>query len=129
MHSYWRLFQWPSHHTRLHFPGSYRCSDDVRFPLVAARTILTNYSAAYVKAQAQFKRNNQMASIGKYAFGFEWASFACFFLATVFFCVGGSAGKKDSYGSSKKKGGFFKGKRSQSTRSRGSFIKADKEYS
>jgi len=86
-------------------------------------------TAAYVKGRDRFRSNGQTASIGKYAFGFEWASFACFFLATVLFCVGGSAAKRDTYGSSKpKKGGFFGGKRSRSTRSRGSFINGDKEY-
>ncbi|KAK5072087.1 Eisosomes component [Lithohypha guttulata] len=86
-------------------------------------------TAAYVKGRDHFRQNNQNASIGRYAFGFEWAAFACWFLATVLFCVGGSAAKKDNYGSGKSRGGFFKGRRSASTRSRGSFIKADKEYS
>jgi len=88
-------------------------------------------TAAYVKGRDHFRSNGQNAQIGKYAFGFEWASFACFFLATIFFCVGGSAAKRDSYGSKNKtktKGGFFKGRRSASTRSRGSFINGDKEY-
>lgn len=94
-------------------------------------SLLTYPSAAFVKGRNAFNSNGQTATLGKYAFGFEWAAFACWFLATVFFCIGGSASKKDTYGSGKsgKKGGFFKGRRSQSTRSRGSFIKADKEYS
>ena len=87
---------------------------------------LIHFSATFVRGRNAFNSNNQTATIGKYAFGYEWAAFACWFLATVFFCIGGSASKKDSYGSSK--GGFFKGRRNNSTRSRGSFIKADKEY-
>ena len=54
--------------------------------------------------------------------GFMWAAFACFFLSTVLFCIGGSIGKTDSSYKSKNKksGGYFGRKRS--TRSRGSFI-------
>jgi len=92
--------------------------------------MLTRHSAAYVKGRDHFRRNGQNATIGKYAFGFEWASFACFFLATILFCVGGSAAKRDTRGTKAKKSrGFFKGRRSASTRSRGSFINGDKEYS
>lgn len=87
-------------------------------------------TAAYVRARDQFRRSGQDVNLGRYAFGFEWAAVACFFLATVFFCIGGSAAKKESYGSTKKKnkGGFFKGRRNDSVRSRGSFINGDKEY-
>lgn len=93
-------------------------------------TFTNVYSAAYVKGRDHFRSNGETANIGKYAFGFEWAAFACWFLATVLFCIGGSVSKKDTYGSGKKsRGGFFKGRRNNSTRSRGSFIKADKEYS
>lgn len=93
-------------------------------------SMLTLLSAAYVKGRNVFQSNGQNASIGVYAFAFEWASLACFFLATVFFCVAGAAAKKNSTGSkkTKKQGGFFKGRRSASTRSRGSFINGDKEY-
>lgn len=85
-------------------------------------------TAAYVKGRDHFRSNGQAADIGNYAFGFEWASFACFFLATVLFCIGGSASKSDSYGSKKSRRGFFRGRRSASTRSRGSFINGDKDY-
>jgi len=87
-------------------------------------------TAAYVKGRDHFRSNGQNATIGKYAFGFEWASFTCFFLATILFCIGGSAAKRDTHGTKTKKSrGFFKGRRSASTRSRGSFINGDKEYS
>lgn len=86
-------------------------------------------SAAYVKGRDHFRSNGQTSQIGETAFGFEWASFACYFLATIFFCIGGR-GKKDNYKSSggPAKGSFFKGGRTTSTRSRGSFINGDKEY-
>jgi len=92
--------------------------------------MLILFSAAYVKGRNVFRSNGLNASIGAYAFGFEWASLVCFFLATIFFCIAGAAAKKKSSGSkkNKKQGGFFKGRRSASTRSRGSFINGDKEY-
>lgn len=83
-------------------------------------------TTAYVKGRNHFRGNGQTADIGNYAFGFEWASFACYFIATVLFCVGGSSSKGDKYGTSKSR---FGGKRSKSTRSRGSFINGEKEYS
>jgi len=85
-------------------------------------------TAAFVKGRDNFRRNGQTASIGKYAFGFEWAAFACWFLATIFFCIGGSASKKDTYTEKKKSRGGFFGRRSRSTRSRGSFVNGDKDY-
>ncbi|KAJ4509698.1 Eisosomes component [Exophiala dermatitidis] len=81
-------------------------------------------TAAYVKGRNNFHRNGQSARLGRYAFGFEWAAFACFLLSTILFCLAGSA-RRDTTTSTRR--GFFKGRRSRSTRSRGSFV-ADKEY-
>jgi len=81
-------------------------------------------TAAYIKGRNNFRNNGQSSDIGKYAFGFEWAAFACFLISTVLFCIGGSA-RKDTTVSTRR--GFFKGRRSRSTRSRGSFVH-DKEY-
>ncbi|MCJ1443542.1 MAG: hypothetical protein MMC23_004040 [Stictis urceolatum] len=78
-------------------------------------------TAAYVIGRNNFRSNNQTASIGKYNFGFEWASMACLVLATILFCVGGASSKKDS--SYSKRNGFLG--RKKSTRSRGSFIDND----
>jgi len=86
-------------------------------------------SAAYVKGRDNFRSNNQSARIGQYAFGFEWAAAACFFLASVLFCLGGSRSKDRTATYSAKRRNFFGGKRSRSTRSRGSFINGNKEYS
>lgn len=88
----------------------------------------TNFgpSAAYVKGRNNFRNNGQDSDIGQYAFGFEWAAFACFFLATVLFCMGGSSRKDPTRTPSTRKG-FFGGRRTRSTRSRGSFVH-DKEY-
>jgi len=77
-----------------------------------------------VQARNKFRSAGQDASLGKYAYGFTWAAVACFFISTVLFCVGGSAGK-DRSGSRKTRGGVFG--RKQSTRSRGSFIGSDRD--
>jgi len=85
-------------------------------------------TAAYIKGRNNFRNNGQTANIGKYAFGFEWAAFACFFICTILFCIGGTGRKEPKRSSSTKKKGFsFPGRRSKSTRSRGSFVQ-DKEY-
>ncbi|CAK3787963.1 hypothetical protein DOTSEDRAFT_75589 [Lecanosticta acicola] len=69
-----------------------------------------------VKGRDAFRGNGQDASIGVKAMAFTWATWAAFFLASLFFCVGGSVGKDKS----SKKSSYFGRKRS--TRSRGSFI-------
>lgn len=77
-------------------------------------------TAAYVIGRKDFRNNNMTANLGKYNFGFMWASVAALFIATVLFCAGGAAGRSSRKGSG---GGF--GRRSKSTKSdrnRGSFI-------
>lgn len=54
------------------------------------------------------------------AYGFTWAAFACWFLAMIFFCIGGSVGKESTGRKS-----YFGRKRS--TRSRGSFIDTESQ--
>lgn len=46
-------------------------------------------------ARNAFKNDGRSASIGSYAFGFAWASWAALFLATLLFCLG-MRGDKDS---------------------------------
>ncbi|KAL6241450.1 Eisosomes component [Rhinocladiella similis] len=82
-------------------------------------------TAAYVKGRDNFRGNGQSAHIGKYAFGFEWAAVACFFLSTVLFCLGGGARRDSTPKSTRRR--RFGGRRTRSTRSRGSFVH-DKEY-
>ena len=81
-------------------------------------------SAAYVQGRNNFRANGMSASLGKYNFGFMWATVACYFLATVMLCAGGAT--SDSGGRSrrtKSSGGGFGGfGRQKSTRDRGSFI-------
>jgi len=42
-----------------------------------------------VKARNVFRKNGHDASLGKYAYGFTWASVALLFLATLTFCIAG----------------------------------------
>ncbi|KAK5164273.1 Eisosomes component [Saxophila tyrrhenica] len=69
-----------------------------------------------VQARDAFRSNGQSASLGKYGYGFSWAAFACWLIAAVLLCVGGSGDRGDSSGQKKS---YFGRKRS--TRSRGSF--------
>jgi len=80
-----------------------------------ASALMTAWS---VKGRNVFRSAGQDASLGKYAYGFSWASVFCFFVAMVLFCAGGSAGKdKTSSGTGRSRFG-----RKRSTRSRGSFV-------
>lgn len=45
-------------------------------------------TATFVKMRDVLNANGYASSLGKYAFGFTWASFACVFLATMIFCLG-----------------------------------------
>ncbi|KAM5346911.1 hypothetical protein ACJ41O_009916 [Fusarium nematophilum] len=45
-------------------------------------------TATFVLARDAFKSDDRSASIGRYAFGFAWGSWAALFIATVLFCVG-----------------------------------------
>ena len=76
------------------------------------------YSAWTVIGRHAFKSNGQSARLGTYAYAFTWAAFACFLISAVFFLVGGSVEKGESYS----KTSYFGRKRStKSNRSRGSF--------
>lgn len=78
-------------------------------------------SAWVVKGRQGFRNNGQDAKIGVKAMAFTWATWACFFLATLFFCIGGSVGREKST----QKSSYFGRKRS--TRSRGSFVDSSSE--
>jgi len=68
-----------------------------------------------VKARDAFKSDGLDANIGVMAIAFTWSTLACFFLATVLFCITGSVAKQST-----SNGAFVR--RSRSTRSRGSFV-------
>ena len=134
MHASGKLPQLLPCYDRAVLPDPHYSAHDVSFPRYGSKTTsLMLYSSAYVMGRDAFNSNKQTAKLGKYAFGFEWAAFACFLLATIFFCLGGR-GRKDStksHSTSSSRSPIFGGKRSKSTRSQGSFFNSDadrKEY-
>ncbi|KAL6712625.1 Eisosomes component [Coniothyrium glycines] len=76
-------------------------------------------TAWVVKGRNNFRSAGQEASIGKYLMGFTWAAVACFFLATIMFCLGGKLGGDSS--------GVKRSRSTKSSRSRGSFIETDSQ--
>ncbi|KAH8686090.1 putative SUR7 family protein FMP45 [Tricladium varicosporioides] len=98
------------------------------FWMTLAASLMT---VTFVKARNSFRANGQSASIGRYAFGFTWAAWACMFLATIFLFLGCGAGgrkenKRRSTATARSTGatgggnlGFF---RRQRSRRAGSFI-------
>lgn len=84
--------------------------------------MLTIYHSAWtVRGRNALRNAGENASLGKYAYGFTWASFTCFLLAMILFCVGGGVGKEKNTTSKS----YFGRKRS--TRSRGSFVENGSE--
>ncbi|RMD44383.1 hypothetical protein DV735_g682, partial [Chaetothyriales sp. CBS 134920] len=80
-------------------------------------------TAAYTKGRNHFRHNGQAAHVGAYAFGFQWAALTCYFISLILLWkAGGSSGERRAQQSGPPRGTFFGGKRSKSTRSRGSFI-------
>lgn len=84
-------------------------------------------TAWVVKGRNNFHSAGQDASIGRYLMGFTWAAVACYFLATVTFCLGGKLGGDRSSSTVRRT------RSTKSNRSRGSFIdgaeRKQREYS
>ncbi|KAK4495476.1 hypothetical protein PRZ48_013807 [Zasmidium cellare] len=78
-------------------------------------------TAWVVRGRDGFRSNGNDAKIGVKAMAFTWSTWACFFLATIFFCVGGTVSRNNST----QKSSYFGRKRS--TRSRGSFVDSSSE--
>ncbi|KAI2611856.1 SUR7/PalI family-domain-containing protein [Hypoxylon sp. NC1633] len=73
------------------------------FFLTIAVSLMT---AVFVKMRNAFLANGRDASLGRYAFGFSWGSWAALLIATVLFCVGiRGAGGDASYGGSGRRWG------------------------
>jgi len=72
-------------------------------------------TAWVIKGRNAFRGAGQEAHIGRYLMAFAWASVACFFLATVMFCLGGRLGGDRS-------SGVKRSRSTKSNRSRGSFL-------
>lgn len=77
-------------------------------------------TAWVVKGRNNFRSAGQEASIGRYNMGFTWGAVACFFLATIMFCLGGKLGGDRS-------SGVGRSRSTKSTRSRGSFLDTDSQ--
>ncbi|KAF1982877.1 SUR7-domain-containing protein [Aulographum hederae CBS 113979] len=80
-------------------------------------------TACFVQGRDAFRRAGLPAHVGVKAFAFTWTAMACFLLATVFFCLGGAAGREK--GAVRSKRGGFMGRKA-STKSRGSFVSSDR---
>lgn len=77
-------------------------------------------TAWVVKGRDAFRSNGQDARIGRYLMGFTWGAVACYFLATIFFCLGGKLGGDRS-------SGVRRTRSTKSNRSRGSFIDTESQ--
>jgi len=77
-------------------------------------------TAWVVKGRNAFRSAGFEAHIGRYLMGFAWASFACFFLATIMFCLGGRLGGDRS-------SGVRRTRSTKSSRSRGSFLDTESQ--
>ncbi|GAB7351907.1 hypothetical protein MBLNU459_g2449t1 [Dothideomycetes sp. NU459] len=103
--------------------GAYLSSLNAMIALFFQALAASLFTACFVQGRNAFRANGMSAHVGAYAFGWMWASFFAYFLATIFFCIGGSIGK-DSTSSSNGKSMFG---RKRSTRSRGSFIDSESQ--
>lgn len=92
------------------------------------------HSAWTVKGRNAFNAAGQTATLGKKAYGFTWAAFACLFLATFIFCFAGKSRSSSATYDYSSGGGMFSRNRQsvRSTRShkshlsRGSFIDSER---
>jgi hypothetical protein len=91
------------------------------FPSCATlERLLTLQSVWVVKGRNAFRSAGNEAHIGRYLMAFAWASMACFFLATISFCLGGRLGGDRS-------SGVRRTRSTKSNRSRGSFIDTESQ--
>jgi len=104
--------------------GSY-LSSSLTFLAVGMQAVAASLMTAWVvQGYREFNAAGQTTEYGVKAIAFTWATFTCWVLATIFFCVGGAVGKTSTtYDKGSKKSGLFSRKRS--TRSRGSFRDAE----
>ncbi|KAM0307547.1 hypothetical protein ACHAPM_000267 [Fusarium culmorum] len=68
------------------------------FALLCSSVAMSLMTATWVLARNAFKSAGRSASIGRYAFGFAWASWAALFIATILFCLGMRGDKSSSSG-------------------------------
>lgn len=58
---------------------------------------VTMMTAEFVQARNRFRSAGRSASLGSYAFGFAWASWACLFLSIIFFFIAGKSDRDNKY--------------------------------
>ncbi|KAJ4066165.1 Eisosomes component [Fusarium oxysporum] len=68
------------------------------FALFCSSVAMSLMTATWVLARNAFHHDGRSASIGRYAFGFAWASWATLFIATILFCLGMRGDKSSSGG-------------------------------
>ncbi|KAI5464125.1 SUR7/PalI family-domain-containing protein [Mariannaea sp. PMI_226] len=56
--------------------------------LIISTVAMSLMTATFVKARDAFHSDNRSASVGAYAFGFAWGSWAALFIATMLYCIG-----------------------------------------
>jgi hypothetical protein len=81
-------------------------------------------TAWVVEGRNAFRDGNLDAKVGVKAMAFTWVAFGCYFLSTVFFCLGGRSRRENTYG--KTRGGVFGRKKSTRSTNRGSFIGSER---
>jgi hypothetical protein len=55
-----------------------------------------SYSATFVKMRNAFEAEGRGATLGSYAFGFAWGSWATLLISTILFCLGRRGNKNDA---------------------------------
>jgi hypothetical protein len=75
-----------------------------------------SHRATFVKMRNAFHTDNREASLGTYAFGFAWGSWATLLISTILFCLGRRGNKNTTVTG---RGGW--GRRRKSTHSRKSY--------
>lgn len=84
------------------------------------RSQLTAGSATFVRAQRIFQHNGINAHLGRWAFGWTWAAWACMFVASLMLCLGCLVGRDRDHASG---GGRF----GRSRRNRNSVLDSESQ--
>lgn len=100
--------------------GGYISSLTTSIALIFQALAATLMTVWVVQGRDAFRSAGFEARIGRYLMSFAWASMACFFLATIMFCLGGRLGG-DSTRTPRR------ARSTKSNRSRGSFIDTESQ--
>ncbi|KAL4926822.1 SUR7/PalI family protein [Aspergillus undulatus] len=77
-------------------------------------------TAVFVQGRNHFNANDQRARLGVKAFAFLWTAVACWLIACVTYCLGGSVSRKDSgySGRKQRRRGFFSARQADAERNK-----------